>query len=64
MFSFVKKQTEKQYAGITQLTVSCLFIQLTHKKTRKNKLLRMESKGKKPTENAPTSASKEVKYAV
>ena len=47
MFSFVKQQTENQYAGITQINVSCLFHTATIQiKTRKNKLYPLESKEK------------------
>jgi hypothetical protein len=47
MFNFVKQQTENQYAGTTQITVSCLFHTPTiQTKTRKNKPYPMESKEK------------------
>jgi len=47
MFSFVKQQTENQYAGITQVNVSFLLHTATiQTKTRKNKLYPMESKEK------------------
>jgi len=64
MFNFVKQQTENQYAGVTQITLSCLFHTPTiQTKLRKNKLYPMESR-ENPTENVPTSASMEVEYAV